>query len=133
MAATDDAVDLADDELDVCTFCGGDGYTDCDDPIQCLDPTCDGELCECKACNGAGDLVSACPHGFPTPAACFDCMNDDGLGAPPVEPETMEIQFTARFEGVCPECGYSIVPGDTIVKTSRDRYLHSQCCAGVLS
>lgn len=39
---------------DSCTFCGGDGWTECDDPIQCTDPRCDGQLCRCTACGGSG-------------------------------------------------------------------------------
>jgi len=37
-----------------CTFCGGDQWTECDDPIQCLDPRCDGEWHPCPACRGTG-------------------------------------------------------------------------------
>ena len=40
-----------------CSYCGGDGYTECDDPIQCcsrhLDNSWD-QMCECKACGGSG-------------------------------------------------------------------------------
>lgn len=45
------------DELeagDDCSFCGGEGTTECVDPIQCLDPSCNGEWCTCRACNGRG-------------------------------------------------------------------------------
>ena len=37
-----------------CTWCGGDGVAECDDPIQCLDPACNGEMCTCLGCNGRG-------------------------------------------------------------------------------
>jgi hypothetical protein len=37
-----------------CTWCGGEGYDECDDPIQCCTPGCDGEWCMCKACDGRG-------------------------------------------------------------------------------
>lgn len=48
--------DLADDFYDdnTCTWCGGDGWVECDDPIQCCDPDCDGQTCRCKACDGRG-------------------------------------------------------------------------------
>ena len=37
-----------------CTFCGGVGSSECYDPIQCLDPACDGRWCPCSACDGRG-------------------------------------------------------------------------------
>lgn len=39
---------------DVCTHCGGDGYDDCDDPIQCLRTHTSTGLCPCAACGGSG-------------------------------------------------------------------------------
>lgn len=43
-----------DDDHEPCTQCGGDGWSECDDPIQCMDSECDGEFCTCRACNGRG-------------------------------------------------------------------------------
>ena len=41
-------------ELD-CTHCGGEWYLqECDDPIQCCDPRCDGQWHPCVACDGTG-------------------------------------------------------------------------------
>jgi hypothetical protein len=40
-----------------CTFCGGEGWTECDDPIQCMGRHIGNDwdsLCECKACGGSG-------------------------------------------------------------------------------
>lgn len=37
-----------------CTFCGGDGVAECNDPIQCFDPDCTGSFCRCTACDGRG-------------------------------------------------------------------------------
>lgn len=37
-----------------CTWCGGEGIDECDDPIQCMDPACNGEMCTCTACDGRG-------------------------------------------------------------------------------
>lgn len=44
----------SDDQHPGCSWCGGDGWGECDDPIQCCDPRCDGELCPCSACDGRG-------------------------------------------------------------------------------
>lgn len=43
-----------DDGLIDCSWCGGVGSDECDDPIQCLNPECDGRWCRCSACNGRG-------------------------------------------------------------------------------
>jgi hypothetical protein len=50
---------MGDDQTDYedspeCTFCGGEGVDECDDPIQCLDPSCTGDMCTCLACDGRG-------------------------------------------------------------------------------
>ena len=37
-----------------CTHCGGEQWTDCDDPIQCTYARCDGETHPCPACHGTG-------------------------------------------------------------------------------
>lgn len=42
-----------DDSAD-CSVCGGNGEMECDDPIQCFDPGCDGEWGPCFACGGSG-------------------------------------------------------------------------------
>lgn len=42
------------DSIRDCTWCGGEGFTECVDPIQCLDPGCNGEYCRCTACAGRG-------------------------------------------------------------------------------
>ena len=77
--------------------------------------------------------AATCPHGYPSPLLCLDCIEDQGVGAPPRESESMVAVFPARFAGQCPECDLPIVEGERIVKTTRDRYLHSRCCVGVLS
>lgn len=48
----DDYRDGEDDRC--CTVCGGDRWTECDDPIQCCDHRCDGEFHPCPACSGTG-------------------------------------------------------------------------------
>ena len=47
-----DEWDWDDDEAD-CSWCGGDCYTECDDPIQCTRRHVEG-LCPCGACAGTG-------------------------------------------------------------------------------
>jgi hypothetical protein len=45
------------DDLDgePCTWCGGvPDLQECDDPLQCCDPECDGQWHPCTACNGTG-------------------------------------------------------------------------------
>lgn len=49
-------VPVDDDEPDEpCSWCGGQpDVQECDDPIQCCDPRCDGVWHPCTACNGTG-------------------------------------------------------------------------------
>lgn len=47
-----DADDYDDDPG--CTWCGGDGWTDCSDPLAGCWAKCDGEWCPCRACRGTG-------------------------------------------------------------------------------
>jgi hypothetical protein len=49
----DDEWDFADHD-GYCTHCGGDGYDECDDPIQCTSAHTRGDLCPCGACGGSG-------------------------------------------------------------------------------
>ena len=71
-----------------------------------------------------------CPHDYPTPAACMDCINDDGLGAPPArEPEwVFSRPFVARFDSLCPLCTQQIEAGvSRVVMTTWDRCVHLGC------
>lgn len=58
MIAFDDDVHVWEDDDGTehveCSICGGDGVTECNDPIQCTHPGCDGEFCYCSACSGRG-------------------------------------------------------------------------------
>ena len=43
-----------DDSDPRCTICNGEVWVECDDPIQCCDPRCDGEMHPDPACGGTG-------------------------------------------------------------------------------
>lgn len=44
-----------DADYETCSHCGGEWYLqECDDPIQCCDPRCDGQWHPCVACQGTG-------------------------------------------------------------------------------
>jgi hypothetical protein len=43
-----------DPELDDCTWCGGDGDEDCNDPLQCTKAHDEFGMCSCPACGGSG-------------------------------------------------------------------------------
>ena len=43
-----------DGDDDRCTHCDGEIWVECDDPIQCCDPRCDGEFHPDPACLGTG-------------------------------------------------------------------------------
>lgn len=69
-----------------------------------------------------------CRHGMPSPASCFECMTDDGLGAAPEPPELADSRpFKARKDGDCGACHLPIFVGQDIVHTTRDRYVHDLC------
>jgi len=54
---TDDTWDdwEPDDGEQNCTHCGGEpNLQECDDPIQCCNPDCDGTWHPCESCNGTG-------------------------------------------------------------------------------
>jgi hypothetical protein len=46
-----------DDDDPRCTICGGEVWVECDDPIQCCTPGCDGEMHPDPACGGTGLYV----------------------------------------------------------------------------
>lgn len=37
-----------------CHWCGGDGWDECGDPIQCTSPHNEWDECECSSCGGSG-------------------------------------------------------------------------------
>lgn len=51
----DNSWDGDDWDNEPCSHCGGEWYLqECDDPIQCCDPRCDGQWHPCVACQGTG-------------------------------------------------------------------------------
>lgn len=60
----------------------------------------------------------SCPHGMPTAASCIDCMDDDGLGAPPERATNRAAPFAARFPGRCMSCDDPISIGEQIRSTA---------------
>lgn len=60
MGQLNDALDYSElndegDDALPCSHCGGEpDLQECDDPIQCCDPRCDGTWHPCEACQGTG-------------------------------------------------------------------------------
>ena len=71
--------------------------------------------------------VVLCPHGFPSPASCFECMQDEGLGAEPVAP-VVEAEgarpFRARHESTCDGCSGVLRPGEWAIAMSDGSFRH---------
>ena len=65
---------------------------------------------------------------MPSPAACIECMDDDGLGAPPVQPIEIAYTFTAsRTAGRCRVCDRKLHQGAALARTTDDAYIHERC------
>lgn len=75
--------------------------------------------------------MGTCTHGFPSPAQCMTCIEDDGLGAAPVPPEKITHWFTARYDGQCTACDLPIRPGQPAASTTNDRTIHGSCTQGM--
>src|SRR5437868_13426481 len=63
---------------------------------------------------------ASCPHGFPSIKSCIDCMYEDGVGADPSPPVTVEFVFAARFDSQCPACNLGVHQGERIAKLSNE-------------
>lgn len=75
--------------------------------------------------------MADCTHGMPTPAACFECMEDGNL-APPPKPEgpyrEPGASTTARHDGgICDGCGGAVHVGQEIQKWTDGRWRHRGC------
>jgi hypothetical protein len=76
----------------------------------------------------------ACPHGMPSPASCFTCMEDgpveDLSKRTPGKPEIDAFYPSAKHEGHCPECNLPIrltQPIYRMVQGERIWYIHADC------
>ena len=43
---------------------------------------------------------------------------------------TRDAGIVARFHSSCPRCGRDIAPGDMVVRTSREVWIHVGCASG---
>ena len=69
-----------------------------------------------------------CTHGFPSPASCIDCMDDEGLGAAPTPPEHVDYGMARSHRQLdCPACGCAWPEGRRIWHTTRDRWVCHPC------
>jgi hypothetical protein len=70
-----------------------------------------------------------CPHGMPTPAACYECMEDGNLEppSPPSGPQVITDPFRARFDGHCASCNTGIHVGQRIIGFEDGTYQHARC------
>lgn len=70
----------------------------------------------------------SCPHGYPEPSTCLDCILDEGMGGVP-EPglKATSRPFPARFAGTCSACNFAIHEGQKVVFTNRDYVVHATC------
>ena len=42
------------DDDDRCSRCGGDGWVECSDPMECTTPHNEYDECQCSSCGGTG-------------------------------------------------------------------------------
>lgn len=82
------------------------------------------------------DTTHTCPHGFPTPTACADCLFEGNFTlpdsgrqhsektAPPSHP------FAAKYDGVCVVCLEQIRQGEKVVYVGTKRLAHYRHLAG---
>ena len=87
--------------------------------------------------------MTACPHDFPTPASCWDCMCDGNFvpgqfpadpAAEPFDAGDVVVSHTlkAQFPGWCAICHDPIVVADDIaaLEGTTTRYAHDACVPG---
>ena len=60
-------------------------------------------------------IDETCPHGFPKPANCIDCMNEGNLPVPPRARTQILATGSAKHDGgTCRECDRPIRLDDSI-------------------
>jgi len=65
---------------------------------------------------------------MPTPASCFDCMEDGPVGPPPAPspaPQRDGPNITARYDGQCRGCNLGVHVGEQICRTTHGTYEHA--------
>jgi len=74
-------------------------------------------------------MTAACTHGMPTPAACFECMEDGNIEPPPAptRPTSQGWTIDAAFPGHCQGCNLPIHEGQSITRMSDDTWQHARC------
>lgn len=73
--------------------------------------------------------ATTCGHGFPSPLSCVDCMNDEGVGAPPAERPTIEAVTVAKYRTECGACEDPVELGDPIALLSDGQWIHADPCS----
>lgn len=80
-------------------------------------------------------VIAACPHGMPSPRACFSCMEDGPVADPAKKWWRQGLPFLAQYPGTCVAChgGYPVAArvqrwdfGSSTV-TERTGYTHAVC------
>lgn len=74
--------------------------------------------------------MNLCTHGMPSPASCFECMEEGVFVCARRSEERPEVKrisepFLARYPGYCRECDTEIDEGEFIVKMTDGSYQHS--------
>lgn len=69
----------------------------------------------------------ACPHGYPNPLSCIDCMYEGDLPANIPPKPTVVGRLTAGYDGWCRKCDTAIETGDRIARLSDETYVHDAC------
>lgn len=73
--------------------------------------------------------MADCEHGFPTPAACIECMAEGPMPKP--RPKREGWPFTANYDGTCGGCSDGTKVGDRIVHMTDGTYRHVGDCERV--
>lgn len=72
--------------------------------------------------------MTDCPHGMPSPATCWECM-EEGPVAPassrPAPPQPEGPVIEARYQSQCRSCNTGIHAGQRIVRTDHGSYVHA--------